>query len=123
MQITSSELVLWRGCRPTGLTQAGRPDTIAKHIIPFHKTIRDPPMDPYALDIQTNTKDMTERPSTWIKGPICNTYRDLLARSTTIDFMHSLIKMLVKREVKTCQIQASRPTNFSFEPTQSSIVI
>ena len=26
--------------------------------------IRDPPMDPYALDIQANTKDMTERPIT-----------------------------------------------------------
>ena len=70
----------------------------------------DPPKDPYALDIQTNTKDMTERPSTWIKGPICSTYRDLLARSTTMDFMHPLIQMSVKREAKTCQTQAGRPT-------------
>ena len=44
--------------------QAGRPGTFAKHILPCHKTIRDPPMDPYALDIQANTEDMTERPST-----------------------------------------------------------
>ena len=66
-------------------------------------------MDPYALEIQANTKDMTERPSTWIKGPICSTYRDLLARSTTMDFMHPWIKMSVKREAEMCQTQASRP--------------
>ena len=65
MQITSFGLVLCRGCRP-----AGQPDTFAKHILPCHKIIRDPPMDPYALDMQANTKDMTERPSTWIKQPI-----------------------------------------------------
>ena len=88
---------------------AGRPGTFAKHILHCHKTIRDPPMDPYALDIQANTKVMTERPSTWIKGPIFNTCRDLLDRSTTMDFMHPWIKMSVKREAKMCQTQAGRP--------------
>ena len=97
---------------------AGRPDTFSKHIIPCHKTIRDPPMDPYALDIQANTKVMTERPSTWIKGPIFSTCRDLLDRSTTMDFMHPLIKMLLKWRAEMCQLQAGRPTIFSFEPTQ-----
>ena len=66
-------------------------------------------MDPYALDIQENTKDMTERPSTWIKGPVYSTYLDLLARSTTMDFMHPLIKMSVKRRAEMCQLQASQP--------------
>ena len=66
-------------------------------------------MDPYELDIQANTKVMTERPSTWIKRPICSTYRDLLARSTTMDFMHPLIKMSVKRRAEMCQLQAGRP--------------
>ena len=69
-----------------------------------YKTIRDPPMNPYALDIQANTKDMTERPSTWIKGPIFSTCRDLLARSTTMDFMHPLIKMSVKRRAEKRQL-------------------
>ena len=66
-------------------------------------------MDPYALEIQANTKDMTERPSTWIKGPICSTYRDLLARSATMDFMHPWVKMSVKREAEMGQTQAGRP--------------
>ena len=52
---------------------------------------------------------MTGRPSTWIKGPIYSTYRDLLARSTTMDFMHPLISKLVKRRAEMCQLQASRP--------------
>ena len=64
---------------------------------------------PYALDIQANTKDMTERPSTWIKGPIFSTCRDLLDWSTTMDFMHPLIKMSVKRRAEMCQLQAGRP--------------
>ena len=38
---------------------AGRPGTFAKHILHCHKTIRDPPMDPYALDIQANTRAET----------------------------------------------------------------
>ena len=101
--------MLWRGYRPVGLTQAGRPDTIAKHIIPFHKTIRDPPMDPYALDIQANIKVMTVRPSTWIKGPIFSTYRDLLDRSTTMDYIHMLSKKSVKWRAETCQLQAGWP--------------
>ena len=80
-------------------------------------------MDPYALEIQANTKDMTERPSTWIKGPVYSTYPDLLARSTTMDFMHPWIKMSVKWEAEMCQTQAGRPTNFSFKPTQPSTAI
>ena len=74
-------------------------------------------MDPYELDIQANTKVMTERPSTWIKGPIFSTCRDLLDRSTTMDFMHPLIKMSVKRRAEMYQLQAGWPTIFSFEPT------
>ena len=81
--------------------QAGRPH-------PCHKTTRDPPMDPYELDIQVNTKVMTERPSTWIKGPISSTYRDLLARSTTMDFMYLLISKPVKWRAEMCQLQAGR---------------
>jgi len=53
MQITSFRLLLCKGC--------DQPDTFAKHVISCHKTIRDPPMDPYALDIQANTEDMTRR--------------------------------------------------------------
>ena len=105
--------------RPASPRPAGRPDSFAKHIIPCHKTTRDPPMDSYAPDIQTNTKDMIERPSTWIKGPIYST----LTRSTTMDFVHPLIKMSVKREAETCQTQVGRPTNFSFKPTQPSTSI
>ena len=51
----------------------------------------------------------TERPSTWIEGPTCSTYRDLLARSTTMGFMHPWIKMSVKQEAEMCQTQADRP--------------
>ena len=75
-------------------------------------------MYPYSLDIQANTKDMTERPSTWIKGCICSTYRDLLARSTTMDFMHLLISKPVKRRAEMWQLQAGRPTIFSVEAKQ-----
>ena len=64
-------------------------------------------MDPYELDIQANTKVMTERPSTWIKRPICSTYRDLLARSATMDFMHHLIKTSAKRRAEKCQLQVN----------------
>ena len=67
-------------------------------------------MDPYALDIQANTKVMTERPSTWIKGPIFSTCRDLLDRSTTMDFMHPLIKMSVKWRAEMSQLQAEFST-------------
>ena len=66
-------------------------------------------MDPYALDIQANTKVMTERPSTWIKRPICSTYRFLLDRSTTMDFIHMLISKPVKRRAETFQLQAGWP--------------
>ena len=44
-----------------------------------------------------------ERPSTWIEGPTCSTFRDLLAWSTTMDFMNPWIKMSVKREAETCR--------------------
>ena len=66
-------------------------------------------MDPYELDIQANMKVMTERPSTWIKRPICSTYRDLLGRSTTMDFIDMLISKPVRRRAKMCQLQAGRP--------------
>ena len=66
-------------------------------------------MDPYALDIQANTKVMTERPSTWIKGPIFSTCRDLLDRNTTMDLIHMLISKPVKRRAEMCQLQAGRP--------------
>jgi len=98
--------------------QAGRPSTFTKHILPCHKTTRDPPMDPYALDIHANTKVMTERPSTWTKRPICSTYPELLARSTTMDFMHPLTSKPVKRRAETCQLEAGRPTNFSVDAKQ-----
>ena len=35
-----------------------------------------------------------------------------------MDFMHPLIKMLLKWRAEMCQLQAGRPTIFSFEPTQ-----
>ena len=81
-------------------------------------------MDPYALDTQANIKLMTERPSTWIKGPIFSTCRDLLDQRTTMDFMHPLFKMSVKWRAEMCQLQAGslgeagRPIILSFEPTQ-----
>ena len=74
-------------------------------------------MDPYALEIHANTKDMTERPSTWIKGPICS----------TMDFMHPWIKMSVKQEAEMGQTQDSRPRRgrpaYNFKPMQPSTVI
>jgi len=97
------------GCAEAAGRQAGRPGTFAKHILSCHKTTRGRLMDPYAPDIQENIKVMTERPGTWIKRPICSTYRDFLVRSTTMDFMHPLIKMLVKRRAKKCQLQAGQP--------------
>ena len=66
MQITSFGLVFCRDCRPAGLSW---PCTFAKHILPCHKTTRDPPMDPYELDIQVNTKAMTGRLPPWIGRP------------------------------------------------------
>ena len=50
-----------------------------------------------------------ERPSTRIEGPTCSTFRDLLAWSTTMDFMIPWIKMSVKWEPEMCQTQAGRP--------------
>ena len=104
MQITSFGPVSCRGCRPADLGEAGRPGTFAEHISPCHKTTRDPPMDPYELDTQANTKIMTERPSTWIKVLIFITCRDLLDRSTTMDFIHVLISKLVKQRAEMCQL-------------------
>ena len=66
--------------------------------------------------LQVGLIKWTERPSTWIEMPTCSTYQDHLARSTTMDFMHSWIKMSVKREAEMCQTQAGRPTIFSFKP-------
>ena len=101
--------MLGKGVRPAGLGEAGRHGTFAEHISPCYMTTRDPLMDPYELDIQANTKGMTKRPSTWIKRPIFSTCRDLLDRSTTMDFMHPLIKMSVKRRAEKCQLQAGWP--------------
>ena len=109
MQITSFGPVSCKGCRPAGLGEAGQPGTFAEHILPCHKTTRDPPMDPYELDIQANTKVMTERPSTWIKQPIFSTCQDLLERSTTMDFIHMLISKPMKWRAETCQLQAGQP--------------
>ena len=64
---------------------------------------------PLNYGLQVGLIKWTERPSTWIEKPICNTYQDLLARSTTMDFMHPWIKMSVKREADMCQTQAGRP--------------
>jgi hypothetical protein len=98
--------------------QAGRPGTFAEHILPCHKTTRDPPMDPYELGTKANTKVMTERPSTSIKWAIFSTCRDLLDRNTTMDLIHMLISKPVKWRAEMCQLQAGRPTIFSFEPMQ-----
>ena len=64
---------------------------------------------PLNCGLQVGLIKWTERPSTWIEKPTYSTYRDLLARSTTMDFMRPLIKMSVKREDKMCQTQDSRP--------------
>ena len=53
--------------------------------------------------LQVGLIKWTEWPSTWIEGPTCSTFRDLLARSTTMDFMHPWIKMSVKREAERSQ--------------------
>ena len=73
---------------------------------------------PLTLPLQVGLIKWTERPSTWIEGPTCNTYQDLLGRNTTMDFMHPWIKMSVKWEAEMCQTQSGRPTIFSFKPTQ-----
>ena len=59
--------------------------------------------------LQVGLIKWTERPSTWIKRPTCSTYRILLGRNTTMDFIHMWIMMSVKREAEMCQTQASRP--------------
>ena len=61
---------------------------------------------PLNYGLQVGLIKWTERPSTWIEGPTCSTYQNLLAGNTTIDFMHPWIKMSVKREAEMCQIQA-----------------
>ena len=69
--------------------------------------------------------EWTERPGTWIERPTCSTYRDLLARNTTMDFMHPWIKMSVKREAEMCQTQAGPAglLTVSFKPTQPPTAI
>ena len=64
---------------------------------------------PLNRGLQVGLIKWNERPSTWIEGPTCSTFRDLLAQSTTMDFMHPWIKMSVKREPEMCQTQAGRP--------------
>ena len=59
--------------------------------------------------LQVGLIKWTERPSTWIEKPTYITYRDLLAWSTTMDFMHPWIKMSVKQEAEMSQTQAGRP--------------
>ena len=43
---------------------------------------------PLNYGLQVGLIKWTERPSTWIEGPTCSIYQDLLARSTTMEFMH-----------------------------------
>ena len=50
-----------------------------------------------------------ERPSTWIKRPTCSTYPDLFARTTSLDFIHMVVKISVKWEAEMSQTQAGRP--------------
>jgi len=64
---------------------------------------------PLNRGLQVGLINWTERPSTWIEKPTCNTYRYLLARNTTMDFMHPWIKMSVKQEAEMSQTQAGRP--------------
>ena len=63
---------------------------------------------PLNQGLQVGSIKWTERPSTWIEKPTYSTYRDLLARSTTMDFMHPWIKMSVKWEAEMCQTQAGQ---------------
>ena len=64
---------------------------------------------PLNYGLQVGLIKWTERPSTWIEGPTCSTYRNLLAQNTTMDFMHPWIKMSVNPEAEMCQTQAGRP--------------
>ena len=64
---------------------------------------------PLNQGLQVGLIKWTERPSAWIKRPTCSTYRNLLVRNTTMDFIHMWIKMSVKWEAEMCQIQAGRP--------------
>ena len=63
---------------------------------------------PLNYGLQVGLIKWTERPSTWIKRPTCSTYRNLLGRNTTMDFIHMWIKMSVKRETEMCQTLAGR---------------
>ena len=69
---------------------------------------------PLNRGLQVGLIKWTERPSTWIERPTCSTYRDHLAQSTTMDFMHPY---------QDVGETGGRPTNFSFKPTQPSIAI
>ena len=64
---------------------------------------------PLKQGLQVGLIKCTERPSTWIKRPTCSTYRNLLGRTTTMDFIYMWIKMSVKREAEMCQTQAGQP--------------
>ena len=90
-------------------TQAGRPGTSTKCAPSSVQERRYMFTKSLNRGLQVGLMKWTERPSTWIKGPTCSTYPDLLGRSTTMDFMHPLINMSVKRRAEMCQLQAGRP--------------
>ena len=85
-----------------GKTQAGRPSTFTMCAPSSVQEQRDMCTKPLNQGLQVGLIKWTERPSTWIEGPTCSTYQDLLDRSTTMEFMHPLIKMSVKREAEMC---------------------
>ena len=101
--------------RPAGTSAKSAPSSIQELCDTFVK--------PLNRGSQVGLIKWIKRPSTWIKGPTCCAYPDLLARTTSLDFIHMLIKKSVKRRAETCRTQAGRLTNFSFKLTQLSTTI
>ena len=78
----------WETPRPAGLTSAGRPSTSTNCAMSLVQEWSDMLTLPLNHGLQVGLIKWNERPSTWIERPTCSTYRDHLARSTTMDFMH-----------------------------------
>ena len=90
-------------------TQAGRPSTSTMCAPSSVQERRDMCTKPLNQGLHVGLIKWTERPSTWIKRPTCSTYRNLLGRNTSMDFIHMWIMMSVKQEAEMCQTQAGRP--------------
>jgi len=120
----------WEKPRPAGLTKASWPSTsttcATSSIQEWSKMLTLP----LNRGLQVGLIKWTERPSTWIKGPTCSTYPDLLDRNH-LSGVHTYVDKRSRwngeprhAEPRTTGLgEAGRPINFSFEPMQPSTII